>query len=313
MATIKQIFRDLPSLLKATYKEWVDDEPFDLSAIVAYYSIFSIPALVIIVVNIAGAFYGEAAVEGKIAKEVGALIGQNSAAEIQQMIEDSPGKENSVISAIIGIGTLLFGATAVFHALQKSLNRLWEVKADPKKSGIKKVIKDRATSFGIVLTIGFLLLISLLLTSALSVLSEWIRQQLSDFLLYLFYGLDFLLSFGVITLVFALLYRFLPDVDIKWKSVWVGAGVTALLFILGKYILSLYFEHANPGSAYGAAGTIILLLMWVSYSCLILFFGAEFTQVYARRYGHIIKPSDHAVRRADYYQDKKKRNKNREG
>ena len=311
MATVKKIFKDLPSLLKATYKEWMDDEPFDLSAIVAYYSIFSIPALVIIVVNIAGAFYGEAAVEGKIAEEIGALIGQNTASEIQKMIEDSPGKENSTVSTVIGIGTLLFGATAVFHALQKSLNRLWEVKADPKKAGIKKVIKDRATSFGIVLTIGFLLLISLMLTSALSILSEWIRQQLPDFLLYLFYCLDFMLSFGVITLVFALLYRFLPDVDIQWRSVWVGAGVTALLFILGKYVLSLYFENADPGSAYGAAGTIILLLMWVSYSCLILFFGAEFTQVYARRYGHVIKPSGHAVRRADYYQDKKKRNKAR--
>ena len=307
MATIKQIFKDLPSLLKATYKEWVDDDPFDLSAIVAYYSIFSIPALVIIVVNIAGAVYGEAAVEGKIAEEISALIGQDTATEIQKMIEESPGNKNSTTSTVIGIGTLLFGATAVFVALQKSLNRLWEVKADPKKAGWKKVIRDRATSFGIVLTIGFLLLISLMLTSALSILSEWVRQQLPEFLLYLFYGFDVLLSFGVITLVFALLYKFLPDVDIHWKSVWVGAGVTALLFLLGKYALSVYFENAEPGSAYGAAGTIIVLLMWVSYSCLILFFGAEFTQVYARRYGHYIKPSDHAVKSADYYQDKRKR------
>jgi membrane protein len=313
MATVKQVFKDLPSLLKATYKEWVDDEPFDLSAIVAYYSIFSIPALVIIVVHIAGAVYGQTAVEGKIAEEVGALIGQDTAAEIQQMIKDSPGKENSTISMIVGIGTLLFGATAVFNALQKSLNRLWEVKPDPQKAGIKKIIKDRATSFGIVLTIGFLLLISLVLTSALSILSDWIRERMPEFLLYLFYGLDFILSFGVITLVFAMLYRFLPDVDIQWKSVWVGAGVTALLFIGGKYALSLYFEHANPGSAYGAAGSIILMLMWMSYSCLILFFGAEFTQVYARRYGQHIQPSGHAVRRADYYQDKKKRSKAREG
>lgn len=307
MAKAKEIFKDLPSLLKATYKEWMDDEPFDLSAIVAFYSIFSIPALVIIVVHIAGAVYGEAAVEGKIAEEVGALIGQDTAAEIQTMLKDSPAQEESTFSAIVGIGTLLLGATAVFHALQKSLNKLWEVKADPKVAGIKKVIIDRATSFGIVLTIGFLLLISLLLTSALSILSEWMREQFPDFLLYLFYLLEFLLSFGIVTLVFALLYKFLPDVDIQWRSVWVGAGVTALLFMLGKYALSLYFENASPGSAYGAAGTIILLLMWVSYSCLILFFGAEFTQVYARRYGHHIQPSEHAVRNADYYQDKKKR------
>lgn len=312
MAKANQIFKDLPSLLKTTFKEWVDDESFDLGAIVAYYSIFSIPALIIIVVNIAGAVYGQAAVEGKIAEEVGALIGQNTAAEIQQMIEDAPGKDSSAISMIVGIGTLLFGATAVFNALQKSLNRLWEVKPDPGKAGLKKIVKDRATSFGIVLTIGFLLLISLVLTSALSVLSDWLRERIPDFLLYLFYGIDFLLSFGVITLVFAMLYRFLPDVDIQWKSVWVGAGVTALLFIIGKYGLSFYFEFTSPGSAYGAAGSIILLLMWVYYSCLILFFGAEFTQVYARRYGQHIQASEHAVRSADFYQDKKRRNKARE-
>jgi membrane protein len=312
MAKANQISKDLPSLLKITFKEWLDDDPFDLGAIVAYYSIFSIPALVIIVVNIAGAVYGQAAVEGKIAEEIGALIGQDTAAEIQQMIENAPGKDSSAISMIVGIGTLLFGATAVFNALQKSLNRLWEVKPDPDKAGIKKIVKDRATSFGIVLTIGFLLLISLVLTSALSILSDWIKERMPDFLLYLFYGLDFMLSFGVITLVFAMLYRFLPDVDIQWKSVWVGAGVTALLFIIGKYALSLYFEHTNPGSAYGAAGSIILLLMWVYYSCLILFFGAEFTQVYARRYGQYIQPSDHAVRSADFYQDKKRRRGARE-
>lgn len=312
MANVKQIFKDLPSLLKATFKEWVDDDPFDLGAVVAFYSIFSIPALVIIVVNIAGAVYGEAAVEGKIAEEVGALIGQDTGNEIQEMIKDSPTQENSTISTVIGIGTLLFGATAVFIALQKSLNRLWEVKADPEKAGWKKVVRDRATSFGVVLTIGFLLLISLVLTSALSILSDWILERLPDFLFYLFYVLDVFISFGVITLLFALLYRYLPDVDIQWKSVWVGAGVTAFLFMFGKYALTLYFDYADPGSAYGAAGTIILMLIWIYYSCLILFFGAEFTQVYARRYGQHIEPSEHAVRTADYYQDKRKREKARE-
>lgn len=312
MANVKQIFKDLPSLLKATFKEWVDDDPFDLGAVVAFYSIFSIPALVIIVVNIAGAVYGEAAVEGKIAEEVGALIGQDTGNEIQEMIKDSPSQENSTISTVIGIGTLLFGATAVFVALQKSLNRLWEVKADPEKAGWKKVVRDRATSFGVVLTIGFLLLISLVLTSALSILSDWILERLPDFLFYLFYVLDVFISFGVITLLFALLYRYLPDVDIQWKSVWVGAGVTAFLFMFGKYALTLYFDYADPGSAYGAAGTIILMLIWIYYSCLILFFGAEFTQVYARRYGQHIEPSEHAVRTADYYQDKRKREKARE-
>ena len=307
MATVKQIVKDLPSVVKTTAKGWVNDEAYDLGAIVAFYSIFSLPALVIIVVNIAGAVFGEAAVEGKIAEEIGTLIGQNAASEIQQMIKQAPGQGSSTISSVVGIGTLLFGATAVFIALQKSLNSLWEVEPDPEKTGIKKVIKDRATSFGIVFTMGFLLLISLLLTTGLSILSEWIREKVPDFLLYLFYVLDFLLSFGVITVVFALLYKFLPDVKIEWRSVWVGAGVTALLFIVGKFGLSLYFEKASPGSAYGAAGSIILLLLWIYYSCLIFFFGAEFTQVYALRYGHRIQPSEHAIRTPDFEENKKKK------
>jgi membrane protein len=296
--TMENKFRikDIPALLKETYKDWMDDEPFDLSAIVAYYSIFSLPALLIIVVTIAGLAFGQEAVQNQISGQIGGMIGSDSAKDVQAMIANSYAKGNSTIALVVGVATLLFGATGVFMALQKSLNRIWEVKQDPKKSGIKTLLKARAISFGIIMAIGFLLLISLALTAGLTALSDWVAARMPDFFLYVFYVINFLVTLAIITLLFALLFRFLPDVNIEWRSVWVGATITALLFVIGKFALALYFGKAEPGSTYGAAGSIILILLWVSYSCLILFFGAEFTQVYAKRYGHTIEPNQNAVR-----------------
>jgi membrane protein len=295
---MESIFRikDIPSLIKETYKDWVDDEPFDQSAIVAYYAIFSLPALLIIIVTIAGIAFGQKAVQDQISSQIGGMIGPDSAKDIQGMIANSYQQGNSGIALVIGVATLLFGATGVFIALQKALNRIWEVRINPDKSGLKMLIRARAISFGVILTIGFLLLISLVITAALTALSGWVEERMPDFFLYIFYVVDFLISISIITLLFAMLFRFLPDVHIEWKSVWTGAVITALLFVIGKYALALYFGKAEPGSTYGAAGSIILILLWVFYSCLIMFFGAEFTQVYARRYGHRVEPNENAVR-----------------
>ena len=287
--------KDIPKLLKETYKGWMENDPFDLSAIVAYYAIFSLPALLIIIVAIAGTIFGKEAVEGKVAEQAGAMIGADAGKDIQEMIKNSYKKNTSVLMTIMGVATLLFGATGVFIALQKSLNKIWNVKPDPKKGGIKKMIFDRATSFGLVLSVGFLLLISLVITSLLAALSDWLSTRIPESLLVVFHIADFIISFGVITLLFALLYKFLPDVKVEWKSVWIGAVVTAFLFTIGKYALSLYLGTAEPGSTYGAAGSVILMLLWVSYSCLIMFFGAEFTQVYANYYGHRIVPTSYAI------------------
>jgi membrane protein len=288
--------KDIPSLLKETFKDWMDDEPFDLSAIVAYYSIFSLPALLIIVVTIAGMVLGQEAVQNQISGQIGGMIGGDAAKDIQTMIANSHQKSNGTIALVVGVATLLFGATGVFIALQKSLNRVWEVKQDPKKSGISALIKTRALSFGIIMAIGFLLLISLALTAGLTALSDWVAARMPEIFLYIFYVINFIVTLGIITLLFALLFRFLPDVRIEWRTVWVGAAITALLFVIGKFALALYFGKAEPGSTYGAAGSVILILLWVSYSCLILFFGAEFTQVYAKRYGHSIEPNKNAIR-----------------
>jgi len=294
--------KHIPSLFKETYHEWLDDEPFDLSAIVAYYAIFSMPALIIIIIMIAGSVFGQDAVENQLSGHMGAIIGKDAAAQIQKMVAQAYNRDNKGLALAAGMATLLFGATGVFVALQKSLNRVWEVRADPKKSGFKSLLKTRATSFGIILAIGFLLLISLLLTAGLTAISSWVMKLMPDFVLYLFYLIDFAMTLSIITLLFAMLYKFLPDVIIEWKSVWVGSAITAFLFVLGKFGMATYFALARPASTYGAAGSIILVLLWVSYSCLILFFGAEFTQVYAKRYGQSIEPNKNAIRIEDNYE-----------
>jgi membrane protein len=286
------------SLLKETYKEWIEDEPFEMSSVVAYYAIFSLPALLVIIIAIAGTFFGADAVRGQVSAQIGEMLGKDAGEGIQTMIINANKSGKNVAATIIGIVTLLFGATGVFIQLQKSLNKVWNVKANPKE-GIKRLLVLRATSLGLILAIGFLLLISLVITTALAALSEWITQMLPDFMLYIMFVVNLIISMGTMSLLFAMIYKLLPDVDIKWKTVWVGAIVTAILFEIGKFALSIYFGKAEPGSAYGAAGSVVLILLWVSYSCMILFFGAEFTQVYARRYGHTIEPSSHALPKDD--------------
>ena len=292
-------WKDIFSLLKETYQEWNNDDPFRMAAAMSYYAIFSLPGLLMIVVTIAGYFGSGQDAEREIEAQIGEMIGPDAASSIATMIDNASQNTDFTWSTIIGIATLVFGATGVFYQLQQSLNKIWEVEVR-KEEGIKKLIFDRISSFGIILVIGFLLLISLVLTAGITALSGYISRNLSDYLVYLFLAANFLVSYGIIALLFAMIYKVLPDVQIKWKTVWVGAFVTAALFMIGKFALGIYFGNSDPASAYGAAGSLILILLWVSYSCLILFFGAEFTQVYARRYGHQISPSPHAKRTASY-------------
>lgn len=292
-------FKDLPDLLKKSFQKWNADDPWRLSAVVAYYAILSLPPLLVIVVTVAGFIWGEEAVQGMISQQVGEAIGQEAARQVEDMIRRASQNEQKGWALVISIGTLIFGATGVFYQLQKSLNEIWEVKAKP-DAGIGKMLKDRLFGFGMIIVIAFLLLISLVLTAALSALSNWITSILPEWTIYLFYVLNFLVSIGIITLLFAAVYKVLPDVEIDWNTVWFGAFVTALLFVLGKFLLGLYFGNADPASTYGAAGSVVLVLLWVSYSCLLLFFGAEFTQMYANKYGHEISPSDHAEWSAEY-------------
>ena len=214
--------------------------------------------------------------------------------------------------SIVGVGTMLFGATGLFVQLQKSLNSIWEVKKN-ENAGFITLLKDRATSLGIIIVIGFLLLLSLVLSTVIASLGNWLTRNFSENLYLLAYIANIILSIVIIALLFAAIFKILPDVKIKWRMVWIGAILTSILFTIGKALIALYLSESNPGATFGAAGAIILFLLWISYSCLILFFGAEFTQVFGRRYGYQFEPSSHAVRTSDFEQKKDKLSKREKG
>ncbi|WPP50161.1 YihY/virulence factor BrkB family protein [Catalinimonas niigatensis] len=287
------------SMLKESFQEWQADDAFRQSASLAYYAIFSLPALLIIVINVASLVWSQQYIEQQVNGQLGSMLGQDAAQQIQTMISNSKEQGNSILSIIIGVATLIFGATGVFYQLQKSLNDAWEVEQDP-DAGIKEVAKSRITALGLIIAIGFLLIVFLVVSTLLSALSGWIQQQLPNFPVFIFYILQALLSIGILTALFAAMFKVLPDVEIEWRSVWVGALVTAVLFVIGKFLIGFYIGKTDPGSTFGAAGSIIIILLWVYYSGLILIFGAEFTQVYARRNGHRLEPSSHARRNAEY-------------
>ena len=274
-------FTKVSTLLKTVFKNWWNRDPFKESAIIAYYAIFSLPGLLVVVITIAGYFLSDVAVNGKLHSEVAQAMGTDTADQVQSMVMFASKSKDSVWATIMGIAIILVGATGVFVQLQKSLNAIWEVKASTTKSGIWSFLKTRIFSFGLIISIAFLLLVSLVLSSFLSAISSWVMQHWSESLLIIFQILNGVLSLAIITVLFAMMFKFLPDAKIKWRSVWVGAFVTSLLFVMGKSALGLYFGKADPGSGYGAAGSIILILLWTSYSSMIVFLGAEFTKAYS--------------------------------
>jgi membrane protein len=284
-------FKDLPSLIVKTSKAWFADDPFRLGAIIAYYAVISLPGLLVIIVNSVGAIWGYEIVQGQLTNEFTTALGRDAAQAIETIIKETQSANKGVVSTILGIGTIIFGATGVFYQLKLSLNDIWKIKPD-KNANIWKVIIDRILSFAFVLVIGFLLLVSFIITAAISALNDYIREVLPDVLMYITYAVDVALSLGIITVLFALMFKFLPDAKIKWKTVWIGAVITSVLFVLGKSLLGLYFSQVDPGSTYGAAGIVVLVLLWVSYSSMILFFGAEFTYVYSERYKSGIEPNE---------------------
>lgn len=281
------------SLLQETFQEWQDDKSSRLAAALAYYTVFSLAPLLIIAIAIAGAIFGEEAAKGELVGQIQGLVGDSGAEVIQGAINNANKPDTGNIASIISIIVLLFGASGVFAQLQDALNTVWEVEVDP-RLGIWGFIRKRILSFGAVLGIGFLLLVSLIVSATLSGLSNYMSDLIPGIDL-LWRLLNLVISFIVITFLFALMYKYLPDVKIKWSDVWIGAAITSVLFAIGKYALGLYLGRASFGSTYGAAGSLVVLLAWIYYAAQILFFGAEFTQVYARRYGSQIVPDEHAI------------------
>jgi membrane protein len=275
-------FKHLGSLLKEAFIEWNDKDPFRQSAVIAYYAIFSIPGLLVLIIAIAGYFFGIDTVNENIINQISDTVGTETAMQIKETLEKSSRSRSTTWGSIVGIVILLVGATGVFVELQKTLNLIWNVKLKPQNSFIT-ILNARLFSFGLILAIAFLLIISLVISAAVSAFGNWIVVDTSYAVNSIIIAIKFIISLCVMTALFAMIFKILPDAKIKWKHVWLGSLLTGLLFAIGETILSYYFGKVEPASVYGAAGSIILILLWVSYSSMILFFGAEFTAAYAKK------------------------------
>lgn len=275
--------------------EFSDNDSLRLAAALAFNAIFSIPPLLIIIIRAAGYFFGEEAVSGRLADQISSAVGPQAAEEVQNIVQNAQINAAGGLHLWIGVGTLLFASTTFFATLQQSLNSIWNLKVKP-TNGILRMAKERVFSFGIILSIAFLMLMSFVISAVISILSDYISGMLpADIWFWAIKLVDFVVSVGLISTLFALIYKYLPDAYIRWRDTLVGAFVTALLFTIGKFLISWYLSTSDPGSAYGAAGSVILILVWIYYSSLIVFFGAEFTQQYAEKYGQRVRPKPHAV------------------
>lgn len=286
--------RDIYATLRETVADWLDDNASRLAAALAYYSLLSLAPLLVIAIAVAGFVFGPDAARGRVAAELGTLVGGPAAEGIQSIVANAQSPTAGVISTIFGVVTLFIGASGVFGELQASLNTVWEVEARPERT-IWDDVKSRFFSFSMVLGVAFLLLISLLVNAVLSALGAQFSGLLPGGEV-LWQALNFVLSLAVISALFAVIFKYIPDAYVRWNDVWLGGVVTAVLFTIGKLLLGLYLGKAAVGSAYGAAGSVIALIVWVYYAAQIFLFGAEFTQVQARRRGHAIRPSRHAQR-----------------
>jgi membrane protein len=281
------------AIVREAASGWMADNATRLAAALAFYTILSVAPLLVIVTAVAGLVFDEDVASGKLVDEMRGLMGDAGAEVVQTTIEHADRPKAGLFATIVGIATLLFGASGVFGELQGALNAIWNVQ--PKAGrGIWGTIRHRFLSFGMVLVVGFLLLVTLVITTALSAAGGYLSGMVPG-LPTLMHVLNFVLSFAVVTVLFALIFKFLPDARIAWRDVWFGAVVTAALFTLGKYLIGLYLGKAAPGSAFGAAGSVVAFVVWVYYSGLIVFFGAELTQVTARHAGRKIVPAENAV------------------
>jgi membrane protein len=285
--------KSLWKLLKTIFIKWLEDDPFQSAAALSYYTLFSLAPLLIISIAVAGFVFGREAAQNQIVSTIQGLIGQESAQAVQAMIQNASTRpKTGMISTLLGGVILLFGAGGVVGQLQTSLNTIWGVKTQS-ESGLRDFIRKRFISFAMVLGVGFLLLVSLAVSAFISGLTQFIGSLFEGVKL-IAHLLDILISFGFITLLFAMIYKFLPDVEIQWQDVWTGAALTSILFTIGKILIGLYLGSSGVTSIYGAAGSLITVLLWVYYSSLIFLFGAEFTEVYANTYGSGVVPTQNA-------------------
>jgi membrane protein len=275
----------LSSFLREVYSRWSSDRALTHGAALAYYTLFSLAPLLVLVIAIAGLAFGRAAAEGEIVGQMTDLVGADGARMIQGMIARASAPATGLVAGAVSLLTMVFGASGVVGQLQASLNQIWNAPLPPKTtSAVRSALRRRAVALGLILGVGFLLLVSLVLSAGLSALHNLVAEHL-PLAGRIVPPLNFLFSFLVITALFAMIYKILPDVQLEWRDVWIGAGVTAILFSLGKSLIGIYLGRAGLTSVYGAAGSLVLVLLWIYYSAQLLFLGAEFTEVYARTYG----------------------------
>jgi len=284
---VRDVLKDpkqLWQLLRDSVSAWIDDFAPSMGAAISYYTVFSIAPLLLIVISVAGLVLGQEAASGQIFAQLRGLLGEDGATAVQGMVESASLSGKSFIATTIGVVTLVIGATTVFSELQSALDRIWESPAAEKQEGIWNLLRSRVLSFGMILAIGFLLLVSLIVSAGLSALGSWWGPMFGGWEILL-QAVNFVVSLVVITALFALIYKFLPRTKIGWHDVWIGAGATALLFTLGKFLIGLYIGNSSVASGFGAAGSLVVVLVWVYYSAQIFLLGAEFTWVYAFRHG----------------------------
>ena len=290
-----RFFKTIIQLFGASFTGFNDDRGFKLSAALAYYTVFALAPLLMIIFFILGSVLGsDTQVQDRVFSELNGVVGSNAAHQLQETMEKISLANKSNFALVTGIITLLIGATGVFVEIQDSINMIWKVKAKPEKGWVK-LLTNRLLSFSMIISLGFLLIVSLLVNGVVTALTDQLNQYFPDITILLLTILNLVLNFIIIALLFAIIFKFLPDVEIGWKEVRIGALFTATLFMIGRYLIGLYIETSGPGTAYGAAGSLIIILLWVYYTAAILYFGAEFTQVYAEAYGCKIKPASYAV------------------
>lgn len=272
-------FKIFFKLLKKAYFSWEKNGAYARSATIAYYALFSLPSLLIIVVSIAGYFFGRDAVQGRLTGEISQFIGQDTASAVESMIENAALTQDSTLMVIFGLSMLVFGATGVFFQLKIAMNNIWNVAA--KKTNLMRLILDRVISLGMVFVLGLLLLIAMVVSALLHIVADQVENFFPDITGFMVIVANYLLSFFIITTLFASIFKLLPDIKIRIRTTYVGASLTTVLFLIGESLISFYFGQSSPGSVYGGASSVVLILLWVYFTCLILFFGAEFTVQYA--------------------------------
>ncbi|RYE36025.1 MAG: YihY/virulence factor BrkB family protein [Sphingobacteriaceae bacterium] len=290
----KKAFKNGFKILSGTLDGFLDDKGLKLSASLAYYTVFSLAPLLLLLISVAGAIYGRDAINNTIFGEINGLVGNDAAKQIQDMIKNVSLSGKTTSAVVIGAITLLLGATSVFGEIQDSINIIWKVKAKPKRGWVK-LIQDRLLSSSLIVGLGFLLIVSLVVNGMVEALSGILTRILPDITVIFIQIINIAISFVVITILFGVIFKILPDVKIAWKDVRAGALFTAVLFMIGRFLIGLYISTTGTGSTYGAAGSLIVILVWVYYTAAILYFGAEFTQTYAEYKGLKIAPADYAV------------------